>query len=482
MASDQLSLPPGDPICPGCQSDGSLLLPCGHSLCQSCLQLCQLELGHEQQRCTECYGRELLDNVLNGLFDTIFQGQPRRDRSQATLGLGLIGIDHAGAADEKVCPRHDDRLTLFCMEDEELICGQCRAEEHEGHECNNTEEAALECKRELRFALRPLQEKLESLNTAKQICQETADHIRRQTQNTVRLIKADFEKLQQFLRDEEASLLTALKEEEEQKSRKMKEKIDRLTEEITSLTATMRSTEEAIASEDFEFLKNYKKASDCYRVECTPQDLKEMSGALIDVAKHLSSLIFRVWEKMQTVVTYTPVTLDPNTADACLSLSDDLTVLRYTDEEQPIPDNPERFCYYECVLGSEALGTGRHSWDVEVGDSTEWALGVVYDSVQRKEWFPPSPEHGMWTVCLHGGHYRAPNSTSQPIPVKKKPQKVRVQLDWDVGRVMFSDAADNTLLYKFKAKFTEKLYPYFSNTCKRHPLRILPEKVSVYTE
>ncbi|XP_053496150.1 zinc-binding protein A33 [Ictalurus furcatus] len=482
MASDQPSLPPGDPVCPACQAEGSLLLPCGHSLCQSCLQLCQLELGHEQQRCTECYGRELLDNVLKGLIDSIFLGQPQRDRTRAELGLGFIREDNNRAEGDKACARHGDRLTLFCMEDEELICIQCQGEDHEGHDCNTTEEAALECKRELRFALIPLQEKLETLNTTKQICQETADHIRRQTQHTVQLIKADFEKLQQFLRDEEASMLAALMEEEEQKSGKIKEKIDRLTEEIMSLTETIKSTEEAISSEDFEFLKNYKKASECYRVECTPQDLKEMNGALLDVAKYLSCLKFRVWEKMQTVVTYTPVTLDPNTADAYLSLSDDLTVLRYTDEEQQVPDNPERFCYYKCVLGSEALGTGRHSWDVEVGDSTEWALGVAYDSVQRKEWFSLSPEHGIWTMCLHGGHYRAPNSTNEPIPVKKKPQRVRVQLDWDVGRVTFSDAADNTLIYRFKAKFTEKLYPYFSNSCKRHPLRILAEKVSVYTE
>ncbi|XP_017338638.2 zinc-binding protein A33 [Ictalurus punctatus] len=482
MASDQPSLPPGDPVCPACQAEGSLLLPCGHSLCQSCLQLCQLELGHEQQRCTECYGRELLENVLKGLFDSIFLGQPQRDRTRAELGLGFIQEDNNWADGGKACARHGDRLTLFCMEDEELICSQCQGEDHEGHDCNTTEEAALECKRELRFALTPLQEKLETLNTTKQICQETADHIRRQTQHTVQLIKADFEKLQQFLRDEEASMLAALMEEEEQKSGKIKEKIDRLTEEIMSLTETIKYTEEAISSEDFEFLKNYKKASECYRVECTPQDLKEMNGALLDVAKYLSCLKFRVWEKMQTVVTYTPVTLDPNTADAYLSLSDDLTVLRYTDEEQQVPDNPERFCYYKCVLGSEALGTGRHSWDVEVGDSTEWALGVAYDSVQRKEWFSLSPEHGIWTMCLHGGHYRAPNSTNEPIPVKKKPQRVRVQLDWDVGRVTFSDAADNTLIYRFKAKFTEKLYPYFSNSCKRHPLRILAEKVSVYTE
>lgn len=50
-------------------------------------------------------------------------------------------------------------------------------------------------------------------------------------------------------------MLTALKEEEEQKSLRMKEKIDRLTEEITSLIETIKTTEEAIAYEDFEFLK-----------------------------------------------------------------------------------------------------------------------------------------------------------------------------------------------------------------------------------
>lgn len=77
----------------------------------------------------------------------------------------------------------------------------------------------------------------------------------RQSQHAVRLIKADFEKLQQFLKDEEASMLMTLKEEEEQKSHKVKQKLDRLTEEISSLTETIKSTEEAIASEDFEFLK-----------------------------------------------------------------------------------------------------------------------------------------------------------------------------------------------------------------------------------
>ncbi|KAL0199016.1 hypothetical protein M9458_007556, partial [Cirrhinus mrigala] len=77
-----------------------------------------------------------------------------------------------------------------------------------------------------------------------------------------------------------------------------------------------------------------------------------------------------------------PVILDPNTANPRLVVSDDLTSVRCG--YQPVPDNPERFDYYYCVLGSEGFNSGTHYWDVEVKQSSAWSLGVTTASNQRK--------------------------------------------------------------------------------------------------
>ncbi|KAG5845850.1 hypothetical protein ANANG_G00143550 [Anguilla anguilla] len=104
----------------------------------------------------------------------------------------------------------------------------------------------------------------------------------------------------------------------------------------------------------------------------------------MDVTRHLGNLKFRVWEKMQSLVKFTPVTLDPNTANSCLTLSEDLTHMWVCDEARSLPDNPERDEYYQCALGSTGFCSGTHSWEVVVGDSTVWALGVAYHTTSRK--------------------------------------------------------------------------------------------------
>ncbi|XP_055751315.1 E3 ubiquitin-protein ligase TRIM35-like isoform X2 [Salvelinus fontinalis] len=100
-----------------------------------------------------------------------------------------------------------------------------------------------------------------------------------------------------------------------------------MSREISSLSYTIKATEQQLSIEYISFLQNYKATET--RAKQTMPDPKRVSGALIDVAKHLGNLQLRVREKMKGMVQYAPVILDPNTADTGLILSEDLTSMRH---------------------------------------------------------------------------------------------------------------------------------------------------------
>ncbi|KAK7152422.1 hypothetical protein R3I93_010591 [Phoxinus phoxinus] len=149
-------------------------------------------------------------------------------------------------------------------------------------------------------------------------------------------------------------------------------------------------------------------------------------------------------------VSSAPVILDPNTADARLLLSDDLTGVRTSRNSQPIPHNPERFEYYPCVLGSEGFDSGTHCWDVEVKESEYWTLGVTTASNQRKGFVFFSTD--VWRVTY---------GWTLGYRVKQKLDRVRVYLDYDGGMVSFSNPVTNTHLHTFTTTFTHTLFPFF---------------------
>ncbi|XP_035254780.1 zinc-binding protein A33-like [Anguilla anguilla] len=177
-----------------------------------------------------------------------------------------------------------------------------------------------------------------------------------------------------------------------------------------------------------------------------------------------------------------PVFLDPNTACPWLSLSDDLTTLRL-GTYQKYPDNPERLSYHMNVLGSEGFISGKHHWEVKVGNISKWDIGVVKESINRKGQMTLSPESGFWVLTLRNGNkYVA--SGAAGLTLKRKPQSIRVQLDYDRGEVSFFDSSDMSLIYTFKDTFTERVFPFFSSYVNKDgrnegSLQICPVKVSI---
>ena len=70
--------------------------------------------------------------------------------------------------------------------------------------------------------------------------------LQNQTQHTEKQIKAEFEKLRQFLREEEEARLAVLKEEGELKSRIMEKKLADVTRHISTLTDKITAIEKAM--------------------------------------------------------------------------------------------------------------------------------------------------------------------------------------------------------------------------------------------
>lgn len=180
-----------------------------------------------------------------------------------------------------------------------------------------------------------------------------------------------------------------------------------------------------------------------------------------------------------------PITLDPNTAQSNLIFSDEFTSVQYSSK-QLLPDNPERCNNRMSVLGATGFTSGKHSWTVDVGQSCEWYIGVVTESIRRKSTIFLNPAEGFWVIGVcNGDTYWAQTSPRTRLVVKRKLQRITVELDYEKGKVVFLNAVGSTPIHTFKDKFTERIFPYFApGMCElgktSTPLRICPQTIAMH--
>uniref|UniRef100_A0A8C0BV67 Butyrophilin subfamily 1 member A1 n=1 Tax=Buteo japonicus TaxID=224669 RepID=A0A8C0BV67_9AVES len=144
------------------------------------------------------------------------------------------------------------------------------------------------------------------------------------------------------------------------------------------------------------------------------------------------------------------VVLDPDTAHCDLVLSDDCKSVKREDTLQDLPDIPERFNPWRCVLGREGFTSGRYYWEVEVVDGGGWTVGVSRQDVKRKGDIEFKPEQGIWALGQWAGHFQALTSPNRTLlPEIQTPKRIRVSLDYEEGRVTFFSVDEEIPIFTF---------------------------------
>ncbi|XP_053904184.1 E3 ubiquitin-protein ligase TRIM39-like [Malaclemys terrapin pileata] len=437
-------------VCSSCQ--GPYKIPvtfkgCKHKFCRFCVTPFKGESGTATS-CPLCHKapRHGEDKP---------QGQPGSGADEAEKISLEVGEEPEV---EPECGEHQAVLDLFCTEDQSPICMSCRdSQAHCAHTVVPIEEAAQEYKRKLQTAVELLKMQMEEAWELKyQEGKKTADWKER-THYQRMCIEFEFEKLHEFLNEEEEQLLRKLRKEEKETLKKLHGNIIKLSEQCSSLQKLVTEIEEKCQQPAAALLKDVKDTltrSENIQV----QEPEAVFTELKNIYNIPNIDIIDILRKFKV-----DVILDPDTAHPNLILSEDRRSVTHGGTRQELPGNPERFDPYIIVLGSRRFTSGKCYWEVEVGDKVEWDVGVCRESVGRKGQVILSPSNGFWRVWLRNGDkYKALISHPTPLTVSVRPSRVGIFLDYKAGEISFYNVTDRTHLYSYSGAFYGVLRPFFS--------------------
>nr|XP_003468829.1 E3 ubiquitin-protein ligase TRIM38 isoform X3 [Cavia porcellus] len=420
-------------------------ITCGHSFCQMCLEqhLYKVQLSQ---------GKNIFCPLCHSPFN---KDSFRANRHLESIIEVFEEMDH-----ELQCEAHGEQLQLFCEDDGQLICWRCeRAPQHQGHTTVLVEDVCQGYKEKLQKAITKLNElHTECMNqkafVATQIT-EWQDTVETHRQK----IKSDFKNLHSFLHEEEKSFLWKLEKEEEQILTKLREseaklerKSDELEEHKVELEAKCQGSDQNLLQD----VKSTLSRTCAVKLE-TPEAFTLVIQTVCGVAEHYLD-VKKILRRHQV-----SVTLDPSTAHPALTLSEDRRQVSRGCSQQNAEVSSRRFTAFPCVLGCEGFSSGRHFFEVDVGEGTAWDVGVCMENVERGLNMKQVPELGFWTIrrCPENG-YVALTFPLTALKLRERPLVVGVALDYEAGAVSFYNMTSGSHIFTFpKASFSGTLRPYF---------------------
>uniref|UniRef100_A0A5F8GD33 Uncharacterized protein n=1 Tax=Monodelphis domestica TaxID=13616 RepID=A0A5F8GD33_MONDO len=433
-------------ICLGYFTD-PVTVNCGHSFCTVCLLRCREE-ADATFNCPECRGI-IKDSDL----------VPNRNLQNLSItGKRLRPHLLQSMVDLAVCDQHGEKEKLFCEEDQRLLCDSCLlAPGHKDHTVLLLEMAADKCKDKLQHTLNTLQRKKEEFKIALDRVRSREALCKEDIYSLKQLVISEYEKVHDFLWDEEERHLQKLDEQYTDNLAKLELNKAKLSQQIQNVQRMILEVEENLDKGPLEMLQDMKDTL-ARNEELLLQEPEVASLAWA------TSPITGLTEMLMSF--QSDISLDPESANPHLILSEDLKSVKYGDVPQELPDNKERFDYALAVLGAQTFTSGKHYWEVKVGDKTEWEVGICKDSIRRKGKLSSLSEDVWILVSFRSGNDWFLGNSQDGFHLSQPIDKVGVFLDYDKRHVAFYDVIDGSFISSFSdITFEGPIRPYFSPCC-----------------
>ncbi|XP_051747789.1 tripartite motif-containing protein 16-like [Ctenopharyngodon idella] len=444
-------------MCPVCLDllKDPVTIPCGHSYCKICITDCWDQ--EDQKRVYSCPQCRQTFSPRPGLAKNTMMAELVEKLKKTKLPADC----YAGAGDVQcdVCTGRKHKAVKSCLVCLESYC-QNHLEQHEswfkGKRHNLTD------------ATGRLQEMQRSAQTAVEDSERIFTEL-------IRSIERSLSEATQRIRDQEKTAVS-----------RAEGRLERLEQEINDLRRDAELEQLSHTQDHIHFLQSFHSLSappESTDVNDDPfSSLSSFDGVRESVRQlrdKLEDFCKEELKKISVRVTFTNIvprtrndfllyshqlTLDLNTVNKHLRLSERNRVITVTDTEQPYPDHPDRFDHRWQVLCKERV-CGRCYWEIEwSGDGV--FISMSYKSISRKGGGDECRfgyNDQSWSLfCSSSSYSFIHNNMETKLPVVSS-SRIGVYVDHSAGTLSFYSVSGDTmsLIHTVQTTFTQPLYPGF---------------------
>uniref|UniRef100_A0A8C1U098 Tripartite motif-containing protein 16-like n=1 Tax=Cyprinus carpio TaxID=7962 RepID=A0A8C1U098_CYPCA len=392
--------------------------------------------------------------------------------------------DATGRLQDMICQKHEKILEVFCHTDQKCICVLCM-DEHKYHNIVSAAEQRTANQHQLKETQKMFQQRIQQKEKDLQQLRETVESQKRSAQTAVEDSERIFTELIRSIMRSHSELIRLIRDKEKTAVSRAEGRLERLEQEINDLRRRDAELEQLSHTQDhIQFLQSFQSLSappestdvndDPFISLFSSDGLRESVHQLKDkqedfCKEELKKISDRVtftyvvlWTRNDFLRYSHQLTLDLNTVNKHLCLSESNRMITATKTVQSYPDHPDRFDVYPQVLCRESV-CGRCYWELEWSGNNGVRISVSYKSISRKgdvECLFGFNDQSWSLFCSPSRYSFRHNKIETVLSVKSTSSRIGVFVDHSAGTLSFYSVSDTmSLIHTVQTTFTQPLYP-----------------------